>query len=103
MMKDISEIMFRYLYGIFTGGLIVWFYYSWFIHPVFTSLPSINYWRAIGLSSFLYLFNKIKPIDLDAAKKAREHNLVIYSSWAIPWVVLGMGFVTHLIINYFNK
>lgn len=98
-MKEILITSFRYLYGIFVGGLLVQQFYIWFLQPVFTNVPNINYWQAIGLSMFLYLFNQIKVYDIVVAKQYEKDDLVIYGSYILPWIVLGMGFITHLIIK----
>lgn len=78
---------------------MVYCFYDWFLKSVFISLPAISFPQAIGLSTFLYLFNKIRAIDLQAAKKDEEEDLVKYGAILIPWLVLGLGFIVHLIIN----
>ena len=93
------KTIFRYFYGIFTGGLLTYQFYFWFLFPVFAGLPNITYWQAIGLSSFLYLFNQIKAADLVAVKEHEDNDMVVYGSLILPWIVLGMGYITHLIIK----
>ena len=93
------KTIFRYFYGIFTGGLLTYQFYFWFLFPVFAGLPNITYWQAVGLSSFLYLFNQTKAIELAKFKKYEDTDIVVYGSLIIPWVVLGLGLITHLIIR----
>lgn len=90
---------FRFFYGLFVGGLVVQQFYTWFLQSVFTQLPQINYWQAIGLSSFLYLFNQTRPSDLMCCKEHENEDLIKYYCFITPWIILGMGFVTHLIIK----
>jgi hypothetical protein len=100
-MKLITAI-FRYLYVIFVGGLTVYLFYAWFLLPVFTQLPELNYWQAIGISSFLYLFNQLKAVDLITQKTHEKDDMVVYGTFLIPWIVIGLGFITHLIITNFS-
>lgn len=93
------KFLFTYLYGIFVGGLLVLKFYEWFAEPVFSTLPHITYFQAIGLSTFLYLFNQLKSIDLYKVEKKKEDTNVKIAKYIIPWVALALGFVTHLIIK----
>jgi hypothetical protein len=94
--------IFKYLYGIFVGGLTVYLFYAWFLLPVFTQLPELGYWQSIGISSFLYLFNQIKPIDVVFQNDHKDEDLVKYGGFIIPWIIMGLGFITHLVITYFG-
>lgn len=93
------QITIQYLYGLFVGGLVVLKFYEWFAEPVFLTLPHITYFQAIGLSSFLYLFNQLKSTDFYEVKKKQEDDLVKYSKYILPWIILTTGFLTHLIIK----
>lgn len=90
---------FNYLYGIFTGGLLFLKFYEWFATPVFKGLPEISYYQAIGLSTFLYLFNQIKSVNLYNLSEKEADDNVKYGKYIIVWVALGLGFLTHLIIK----
>lgn len=98
-MKKFLLPIFRFINSLIAGGIIVNCFYDWFLKSVFISLPAISFSQAIGLSTFLYLFNKIRSVDLLAAEKAEENDIVKYGGMLIPWLVLGLGFIVHLIIN----
>lgn len=89
-----------YINGLVAGGLIVQNYYIWFLLPAFKQMPQISYLEAVGLSAFLYLFNRLQAVDLVLHKKYEEDNMVKYGSFLLPWIVLLFGFTTHLIIDF---
>ena len=95
------KVLLRGLHDLFVGGLMVYLFYGWFILPVFTQLPPINYWEAIGINSFLYLFNKIKPVDMVFHKQHEDHDLVKYG-WLVKWTTILFGFLVNLIITNFG-
>lgn len=94
--------VFKYLHGIFVGGLLVFKYYFWFLLPVFGGLPQISYWQAIGLSAFLYLFQQVRAMDLGLQEDMNKKDVVKYGGFLIPWLVLGLGWLTHLMITTFG-
>lgn len=66
-----------YINGFIAGGLIVQYYCIWFLLPVFKNMPQITYLEAVGLSAFLYLFNRVQVVDLVLHKKYEEEDLII--------------------------
>lgn len=83
------------LYGAFSWGLILFKFWYWFLLPVFTTLPEIDYWQAVGLILFIGLF---KNHQVNNTKEEDDKNTVGLSLLT-PWIVLTMGFFIHLIIN----
>lgn len=90
----------QYTHGVFATGLVTLKYYSWFALPVFTALPQINYMQAIGLTSFLFLFQKPNIFDLEKVSKIdQEKPFIKYGGFMLPWVTLFFGFTVKLIIE----
>jgi len=102
-MKELLLQVFKFTYGVFTGGLLLLSFYNWFALPVFTELPTINFYQAIGLNSLLYLFNKPTVADLVIFEKYKsekeENDVVKYGMYMLPWVILGLGYLVKLFIG----
>ena len=101
-MKKLLKAVFDFLYGMILKGLIVKLFYGWFVLSVFTVLPKISYLQAIGLGVFLHLFNSIKPYELELHKTYEDSDNVKYGKYVIPLIILGLGYVTHLIMVLFS-
>lgn len=95
-MKELGKIFLILLgltYGALVGGLTVLKFYTWFLLPVFTTLPIITFTQAIGISMFLSILKTSKD-------KSKDKDDVKY--WAelciIPWIILLIGFILKVII-----
>jgi hypothetical protein len=77
-----------YLYTTFTWGLVVYKFWYWFIIPVFTTVPHVNYIQAIGLMLFISLFK-------NHHSDSKSSNLMLFLT---PWVVLFLGWLTNIFI-----
>jgi len=90
----LTEAAFIIFYSSFTGGLVVYKFLQWFINPVFTSFPAVNYWQAMGLALVIDLFK-------NSGKKDKEQTKTDY--WTIkiltPWVALLIGLIINAVIN----
>lgn len=89
------------IYKSFTYGLLLMKFWSWFIVPVFTTLPLLDYWQSVGIVMFLCIFNNyskvsdIKEEYVDKQKKKIINVMIIIT----PWVLLLIGFLMKLIIK----
>lgn len=84
------------IYGIFSWGLVLYKFWYWFLLPVFTTLPSINFWQAIGLCLFVSLF---KNHNSQTIKKEYREDNAVYTSIIAPWIVLFIGWIIHSLIR----
>lgn len=88
------------IYTSFSWGFVMFKFWYWFLLPVFTTLPKIDYWQAIGLILFLMLFKTIQTKRAVKDEYLDDDKTSPYvSSILIPWITLGIGFFLHLIIN----
>jgi hypothetical protein len=88
-------IGFVFFYGAFTWGLVFYKFYNWFVLPVFTILPHITFFQAMGLMMVVSLFHNHVAQEDDKAKR----NKAMLSLIIAPWVVLFVGWVVSLIIH----
>ena len=78
-----------FAFSVFTWGFVMLKFWNWFILPVFTTLPVINYYQAIGLFCFLALFKSNIPVN---------KNETSSSSWMIfltPIITFIVGWIIH--------
>lgn len=83
-------------FGAFAWGYIFYSFWGWFVLPVFTTLPVINIFQAIGLVMFLDLFKNqvhqvVKPEYVDSEKQSVVTILA-------PVVVFIVGWLVHFFI-----
>lgn len=84
------------LYGSVSWGLVMYKFWSWFLLPVFPTLPNITFNQAIGLAIFVGLFHNVQSLTIKKEYKDETHErLVIIIA---PWITLAFGWVIHLFI-----
>lgn len=91
-MWRLLTIPFLFIYGMFTYGIITLKFYNWFILPVFTTLPQIDFFQAIGISCFLALFkNHYNSQDKEFAELLGERIfgplLILFFGWIIMLII----------------
>lgn len=95
--------IFKNIYVLISSGFLLLKFYGWFILPIFTSLPEINFLQAVGLNLVFYFFNKISSSDvliyLEFKEKYENENLFKYYWILYPWTVLFLGYLVKLLIN----
>lgn len=80
------------IYGAFSWGLVFYKFYHWFILPIFTELPQIDFWQAVGMSLFLVLFKNHSAVK-------NEDDKTDWGTFIIsPWIILGVGYLIYSII-----
>lgn len=94
----VVAIPFMFLYSSFAWGFVCMKSWNWFIQPVFTMLPTLTYFPAVGLMTFIggviwrhNTVDKIKP-------EFRESTATDVTSIIMPWIVLFISWLVHLVI-----
>lgn len=80
---------------VFFKTLVFFIFWSWFVTPVFTSLPSLTFLQSFGLMTFISMALK------DELKiKSKDDNILTYTLSVI--LSLGMimlfGYLVHLVV-----
>lgn len=79
-------------YSAFSWGFVFYKFYYWFLLTVFTTLPHINYYEAVGLMLFVGLFKN----HFSKENKEDEVNWGLFLCY--PWISLILGwFILNLI------
>jgi hypothetical protein len=73
--------------------------WNWFVQPVFTTLPILSYFQAVGLMTFVSAViwqhnttKKIKPEYLESP------NTVDVTALLMPWMVLFISWLVNFVI-----
>lgn len=83
-------------YSAFSWGLVLYKFWTWFILPVFITLPVITLVQAVGLVFFISLFKAqaVQVIKDEYLKK----NYVLYGNLLTPWITLFIGYLVKVFI-----
>lgn len=79
------------IYAIYSYGILVYYFYYWFIIPIFTTLPHLTVLQSIGISLFISLFghNSSSPeYEGKDIKKKKNYAYIIK-----PWFILLIGYL----------
>lgn len=78
-------------YASLSWGWVLYKYWGWFILPVFTDAPTINYWQAVGLMLVIGLFNRSTSIIKDEyTDNSKMWGHLILGPWIalfIAWII----------------
>lgn len=76
------------VYNSFSWGFVLFKFWGWFIVPVFTTLPLITFWQAVGLMFVVALFHgkHLTPKEYDKTNAAVTVLLG-------PWLTLFVGWL----------
>ena len=90
------------VYFSFSYGFVLFKFWYWFLLPVFTTLPHIGFYSAVGLVLFISIINSnskgvsvIRDEYIDNKKKNENIMTLILT----PWIVLLTGWIIKLIIG----
>lgn len=87
-------------YSAISWGCVLLLFWGWFVLPVFPTLPDITIYQAVGLYMFISLFKNHSTTSYN--KKFNEKYKDTKTTWVLtfifPWVVLLIGYITHLFI-----
>jgi hypothetical protein len=83
-------------FGAFAWGYVFYSFWGWFVLPVFTTLPVVNIYQAIGLVMFLDLF---KNMNLPIIKEEyRDTTTQSTMTIIAPIIVFVVGWLVHYFI-----
>lgn len=91
----VTLIALFFIYNIFSWGFVFYKFYNWFILPVFTNLPQITFISAVGISIFTSMLNRNNQIKIDKTEEIEYTKAFL--SIALPFLVLGLGWLTYVI------
>jgi hypothetical protein len=78
------------IYNSLSWGFVCYKFYGWFVLPIFTQLPSIAFWQAVGLMFFISLFHNHSSIALK--KEFEDSSQTITLAVISPWVLFIIGY-----------
>lgn len=82
------------LYASFAWGVVLFYFWGWFVLPVFTTLPMLNLYEAIGLTLVIGLFHYKNYTII----KPEYSNTSYWMMFLGPWVVLAAGWLVNNIL-----
>ena len=83
------------VYNALSWGVVMYFFYPWFVLPVFVDLPELLFVQAVGLSLFISLFRKHSEEHVKS--EYIDGNTKMWSFFTVPWILLFMGWLIHLL------
>lgn len=94
----IAAVALIILYSSFTWGFVLYKFYYWFLLPVFTTLPQITFWQAVGVMIFIGLFkdHSTKKQTLGGTELKTEPQWA--SIIVAPWLVLSLAWIVKLFL-----
>ena len=81
------------VYDSLSWGLVGYKFWSWFLIPIFPTLPHIVFWQAVGLMFFIALFKSQGQV---IKKQYRDENAQIGVAILLPWAMLLLGWLTYV-------
>ena len=85
-------------YSTLTWGLVMYKFYHWFILPVFTTLPEINFLQAIGLILFISLFKYQRIYNIKDEYVKETPMTQMWIATLSPWLFLIIGWIIYNVI-----
>lgn len=86
------------LYSSFAWGFVFFKLFSWFVLPVFSTLPAVTFHQSVGLMFFVGLFKSSEASDLYLNDTKIEKKPNLWITLALPWLLLGVAFFVKLFI-----
>lgn len=90
----IIGIIFLILYTSLVWGFVCYKFWTWFILPVFVTLPNITFLQAVGISFFISLLKTTSPKIKDEEFWNRFFVAIIN-----PWMMLGLAYLMKIILG----
>ena len=88
----VAVIVGSVVYESFSWGFVCFKFWGWFVLPVFTTLPHITFWQAIGLMFFISLFKALNYNSYNHSKDKEFEKVKLTSSLIAPWITLLVGY-----------
>lgn len=86
----LALITFFVVYNAFSWGFVCYKFWGWFILPIFTTLPVITFWQAVGLMFFISLFRNHSQTEIKEEYKDKTNQFMVVL--LAPWVLLLLGY-----------
>lgn len=83
-----------FIYSALSWGLVFFKFYGWFVLPVYTSLPDVNYWQSVGLIFFVGLFCRYHGEGLK--NEYKDFSALVMTGVLTPWWSLFLGYMAYL-------
>lgn len=88
------------VYTSFSWGFVLFKFWYWFLLPVFTTIPQIDFYQAVGLMFIINLFNRYSAKVSIKDEYLKDNKGTVYTIAFIgPWLVLLVGYCIKLLIN----
>jgi len=79
------------VYNALSWGFVTFKFWTWFVLPVFVTLPALTFLQAVGLWVFITLFqNQTMPT---VKKEYRDETANTIMPIVAPWLVFAIGFL----------
>jgi hypothetical protein len=87
-----------FVYDALAWGLVLYKFWGWFVLPVFTTLPELDFVHALGLMFVINLFKNTYAGDTNIKDEYKKNKNS--STWTLlltPWVALFFGWLAYVI------
>ncbi len=81
------------IYSVFSWGLVMYWFWQWFLLPVFPNAPEITFIQAMGLYFLISLTHQSETQMLK--KEYKEEWQPAIAAIVAPWLTLLIGWVAH--------
>ena len=86
------------LYSSFSWGCVMYFFYGWFILPIFPEAPHLAMMQLVGISFFL---NALLRGNSHGSDDKKDEGSTVGVALALPWLVLFLGWLFKtFLLNY---
>lgn len=95
----VALVPFAFLYSSFAWGFVCMKTWNWFVQPIFTTLPVLAYFQAVGLMTFVGLVIwHHQPTKTIKSEYAEPTNFTVASGILTPWMALLTAWFVHLVL-----
>ena len=95
----VALIPLAFLYSAFAWGFVCSKTWNWFVQPIFTTLPVLSYFQAVGLMTFVStIILHYRPTKTIKSEYTEPTNFVVASGMLTPWLALLVAWAVHLVI-----
>lgn len=79
------------IYNVFSWGTVVFYFWQWFLLPIFPSAPAITFIQAIGLYFLISLTHQQESQSVK--KEYRDDWQPAVGAILAPWITLFIGWI----------
>ena len=83
------------IYSTLSWGLVLYNFWSWFVLPVFVTLPALTFIQALGLMFIITLFKN--HITQTIKKEYKDESITMSLMFLSPWITLFFGWLAYII------